>query len=306
MFLNRCGAMAAEETRFWVQVMEAGFGATPEARGFRRVSPRLYRLEGDGIVWEQFTYRGSEGNPNCLREGHGAVIPGSEELYRKAFGGNPKEFGLLPLRHHRGGRYYDLVGTIESLHDWKEREDRRARRSKTWVRKIWRTFRPLPHYQLYSKEPHYSMHFNAEVGGWYLRQLSVEELAALMSRYWVEYVWEWKLKNWLTFDNVVDDVYSNKNAGGQHCLQNALYNHFAGRHEEARYFFLKIVRLGEMTIAELREKFEASPPGALDAYSEDDPERETRLLEICKSHKRSNERDAMRARRLAAALDLAV
>ncbi|MYJ70967.1 MAG: hypothetical protein F4092_04185 [Rhodospirillaceae bacterium] len=62
--------MAAEETRFWVQVMEAGFGATLEARGFRRVSPRLYRLEGDGIVWEQFTYRVSKGNPNSLREGH--------------------------------------------------------------------------------------------------------------------------------------------------------------------------------------------------------------------------------------------
>ena len=58
LFQYRCGAMAAEETRFWVQVMEAGFGATLEAHGFRRVSPRLYRLEGDGIVWEQFTYRG--------------------------------------------------------------------------------------------------------------------------------------------------------------------------------------------------------------------------------------------------------
>ena len=298
--------MAAEETRIWVQVMEAGFGATLEAHGFRRVSSRLYRLEGEGIVWEQFTYRGSKENPNCLREGHGAVIPGSEELYRKAFGDNPKELGLLPLRHHRGGRYYDLVGTIESLHDWKEQEDRRARRPKTWLGELWRTFRPVPHYQLYSKEPHYSQHFNAEVGGWYLRQLSVEDLAALMSRYWIEYVWEWKLSRRLTFQNVVDDVYSNENARGHHCLLSALYNHLAGRDEEARKYILTLVRLGEMTIAELREKFEASPPSALLKYSEDDPEREARLIEICESHKRWRGREAMQARRLAAAIDIEI
>ena len=298
--------MAAAEKSLWVQVMEAGFGATLEAHGFRKVSPRLYRLEGDGITWEQFTYRGSKENPSCLCEGHGAVIPGSVELYRKAFGDNPKEFGLRPLRHHQGGRYYDLVGTIESLHDWKEGEDNKARQPKTWLGKLWRTFRPDPYVQLYSKEPHYFKHFNADGGSWHLRELSVEELAARMSRYWVENVWEWQLSRELTFQDVVDRVYSDENAGGHHCLQNALYNHLAGRHEEARYYIFKLVRLGEMPIAEYRETFEASPPRALERYAEDDPERETRLLEICKSRKRWNEREAMQARRLAAAIDLEV
>ena len=298
--------MAAEETRLWVQVMEAGFGATLEAHGFRRVSPRLYRLEGDGIVWEQSTYRRVKGNPNSLCEGHGAVIPGSVELYRKAFGDNPKEFGLRPLRDHQGARYYDLVGTIESLHDWKEREDNSARQPKTWLGKLWRTFRPDPYVQLYSKEPHYFKHFNADGGSWHLRELSVEELAALMSCYWVEYVWEWKLSKELAFQDVVDRVFSNEDAGGHHCLDNALYNHLAGRREKTRYYIVKLVRQGEMTTAELREKFDASPPPALREYSEDDPERETRLIEICKSHKRWNEREAMQARRLAAAIDLEV
>ena len=297
---------AAEETRLWVQVMEAGFGATLEAHGFRKVSPRLYRLEGDGIVWEQSTYRGVKGNPNSLCEGHGAVIPGSVELYRKAFGDNPKEFGLRPLRDHQGGRYYDLVGTIESLHDWKEREDNSARQPKTWLGKLWRTFRPDPYVQLYSKEPHYFKHFNADGGSWHLRELSVEELAALMSRYWVEYVWEWQLSRELTFQDVVDRIFSSEDVSLNRCLEWALYNHLAGRRDKARNYIMKLVRQGEMTIADLRGNFDASPPGALDVYSEDDPERETRLLEICKSHKRSNERAAMQARRLAAAIDLDV
>ncbi len=296
--------MAAKS--LWVQVMEAGFGATLEARGFRRVSPRLYRLEGDGIVWEQFTFRGFKGHPNCLREGHGAVIPGSDELYRKAFGDNPGEFGLRPLRHHWGGRYYDRVGTIEWLYDWKEGEADTARRPKTWLGKIWRTFRPLPHYQLYSKEPHYSQHFNAEIGGWYLRELSVEELAALMSRYWVEYVWEWHLSRRLTFQNLVDLDFSYEPKRLNGSILCALYNHLAGRREMSLGHIMEMIRLGEMTMADLREKFEASPPSALLKYSEDDPEREARLLKICKSHKRSNERAAMQARRLATALDLEV
>ena len=68
----------------------------------------------------------------------------------------------------------------------------------------------------------------------------------------------------------------------------------------------EMIRRGEMTIAEIRKEMEASPPTALLEYSEDDPEREARLLKICKSHRRHNERAAMQARRLAAALDLEV
>lgn len=298
--------MAAQEKTLWVQVMEAGFGATLEARGFRRVSPRLYRLEGEGIVWEQFTYRGFKEFPNCLREGHGAVIPGSEELYRKAFGDNPKELGLSPLRHHQGGRYYDLVGTIESMHDWKEIEDIRARRPKTRLGKLWRTFRSRPNIQLYSKEPHYSKHYNVDGGSWHLRELSVEELADLMSRYWVEYVWEWNLSKELTFQNVVDLVYSNEDTGGHHCLHHALYNHLAGRREMSWYYIMNLIRQGEMTISDFRKKFEASPPRALQEYSDDDPERERKLMGICESHKRNRDKEAMLARRLAAALDIEV
>ena len=297
--------MAAEKS-LWVQVMEAGFGATLEAHGFRRISPRLYRLEGDGIVWEQFTYRGSKENPNCLCEGHGAVIPGSVELYRKAFGDNPREFGLRPLRHHRGARYYDRVGTIESLHDWKEREDNSARQPKTWLGKLWRTFRPDPTVQLYSKEPHYFKHFNADGGSWHLRELSVEELAGLMSRYWVEYVWEWRLSRRLAFQDLVDLDFSHEDTGSTGSILCALYNHLAGRREKSLGYIMKLIRLGEMTIAELREEFEASPPPALLKYSEDDPERETRLIDICKKHKRWREKEAMWARRLAVAIDFEV
>ena len=298
--------MAAKEKSLWVQVMEAGFGATLEAHGFRRVSPRLYRLEGDGITWEQFTFRGVKGNPDSLCEGHGAVIPGSVELYRKAFGDNPKEFGLRPLRHHMGGRYYDLVGTIESLHDWKEGEDNRARQPKTWLGKFWQAFRPYSHYQLRSRERHYSQHFKADGGSWHLRELSVAELADLMSRYWVEYVWDWYLTKRLTFQDVVDLSFSDEVFYGSNYLEDALYNHLAGRHERSRYYIMDLVRKGEMTVAELREKFNASPPAALRDFSEDDPEREKRLIEICESHKRHNERKAMRARRLADAIGLEV
>ena len=298
--------MAAQEKSLWVQVMEAGFGATLEAHGFRRVSPRLYRLEGDGIVWEQLTYRGVKGNPNSLCEGHGAVIPGSVELYHKAFGDNPKEFGLSPLRHHKGGRYYDLVGTIESLHDWKEREDRRARQPKTWLGKLRRTFRPDPYVQLYSKEPNYYKHYNADGGSWHLRELSVEGLADLMSRYWVECVWEWRLSKELTLQDVADLNFSHEHVGSFHCLHHALYNHLAGRHEVARNYIMRLILRGETTIAELREKFEASPPRALDGFSDDDPEREKLLIEICESHKRSRAKEAMWARRLATALDIEV
>ena len=298
--------MTAEETRFWVQVMEAGFGATLEAHGFRRVSPRLYRLEGDGIVWEQFTFRGFKGHPNCLREGHGAVIPGSDEIYRKAFGDNPREFGLHPIRHHWGGRHYDRVGTIEWLHDRKEQEDRRARRPKTWLGKLWRAFRPDPYVQLDSKEPHYSQHFNAEIGGWYLWELSVEELAGLMSRYWVEYVWEWHLSRRLAFQDLVDLDFSHEDTGSFGCLHCALYNHLAGRRERSRGYIMKLIRLGETTIAHIREEFEASPPPALLKYSENDPERERRLIEICKKRKQRREKESMWARRLAAAIDLEV
>ena len=298
--------MAAKEKSLWVQVMEAGFGATLEAHGFRRISPRLYRLEGDGITWEQFTFRGVKGNPNSLCEGHGAVIPGSVELYRKAFGDNPKEFGLRPLRHHKGGRYYDLVGTIESLHDWKEREDNRAREPKTWLGKFWQAFRPYSHYQLYSKEPNYYKHHNADSGSWHLRELSVEELADLMRRYWVEYVWEWYLSKRLTFQDVADLSFSHEHVGSFHCLNWALYNHLAGRRKKSRGYIMKLIRLGEMTVSEIREEFEASPLRALRDYSEDDPERERRLIEICKHHKRLRDEEAMWARRLADAMDLAL
>ena len=98
--------MAAAEKTLWVQVMEAGFGATLEAHGFRRVSPRLYRLEGDGIIWEQFTFRGPRGYLNTIREGHGAVVAGADELFRRAYGDRPQDFDIYPIRNRYCGRRY--------------------------------------------------------------------------------------------------------------------------------------------------------------------------------------------------------
>ena len=150
------------------------------------------------------------------------------------------------------------------------------------------------------------MYFNVEVGSWHLMELSVEELAALMSRYWVEYVWEWRLSRRLAFQDLVDLDFSHEDTGSTGSILCALYNHLAGRREKSLGYIMKLIRLGEMTIAELREEFEASPPPALLKYSEDDPERETRLIDICKKHKRWREKEAMRARRLAAAIDFEV
>ena len=127
-----------------------------------------------------------------------------------------------------------------------------------------------------------------------------------MSRYWVEYVWEWHLSRRLTFQDLVSLDFSYEPTELNGSILCALYNHLAGRREMSLGHIMEMIRLGEMTIADLREKFEASPPSALLKFSEDDPEREAKLLKICKSHKRSNERRAMQARRLAAALDLEV
>ena len=106
--------MAAAEKSLWVQVMEAGFGATLEAHGFRRVSPRLYRLEGDGITWEQFTYRGPKGYLNAIREGHGAVVDGLDELFRRAYGDRPQDYNVYPIRNGYCGRQYHAYGAIDS------------------------------------------------------------------------------------------------------------------------------------------------------------------------------------------------
>ena len=147
--------MAAKEKSLWVQVMEAGFGATLEAHGFRRVSPRLYRLEGDGIVWEQFTYRGIEGSLNTIREGHGAVFAGADEIFRRAYGDRPQEYGIYPILNRFCGRRYHSWGTIGNDYQFmdvradekRQREVDAARRrfdeARPWTRRR-RGRRPVP------------------------------------------------------------------------------------------------------------------------------------------------------------------
>ena len=296
--------MAAKEKSLWVQVMEAGFGATLEAHGFRRVSPRLYRLEGDGLYWEQFTYRGFKEYPNCIREGHGVVVAGSKEIYRKAFGDDPREFGRYPIRQHCGGRHYDLYGTIRETHDWKHSEERSARRPKTRLGKIWRAFFPDRPVWLENEIKYCAYYHKVDGDSWHLFDLTVEDLADMMIRYWVEYVWEWYISKRLTVLDLAELDFSNGFSSPAHSLNWALYNHLAGRHEKSRYYLANIIRQGEMTIADFRKKLEASPPPALLEYSEGDPEREIRLLEICELHKRRRDKEAMWARRLAAAIDL--
>ena len=294
--------MAAAEKSFWVQVMEAGFGATLEAHGFRRVSPRLYRLEGDGVIWEQLTYRGYNGFPNSVRDCTGAVIPGSEEIFQKAFGKNPRAWEMLPLRHWEGGRRYDTSTSIAQCHDDLERERLNAREPKTRLGRILRFNRPRSIVQLHDKiKKNYLLWYD---GCWVLGDLSVEELADLMSRYWVEYVWGGHLSNSFTLRDLVDRIARAEPCWRIYDVDDALYNHLAGRHEIARNYLMYAIRLSEMTFREIRDRTEKYPSRVLREMSEDDPAREDTIVKICKAHEERAERYAMQARRLAAVLDI--
>ena len=347
--------MVAKETRLWVQVMEAGFGATLEAHGFRKVSPRLYRLEGDGITWEQFTYRGSKGFLNTIREGHGAVVAGADELFRRAYGDRPLDFDIYPIRNRYCGRRYHAYGTIDSAfesvglrgslapqseaaallrsYDGMRRKYEESRARSRWQRLLrflsLNRGRKLPSRNLEKITPHYRRNWHAYdanfwcIGGTPLdrwgdsepyvpSRTDLEELARLLSRFWNEIVWTFRIGRQLSiYDRAVEEFYRPP-SGSWFDVDSALFNHLAGRHELARAHIAHAIERSRMTLAEVRDYWAEHEPDFLERQPSDygtpewDMYPEDLAVLRCERGLEHCRKSAENARRLAAAIGLRV
>ena len=337
---------AAEETRLWVQVMEAGFGATLEAHGFRRVSPRLYRLEGDGITWEQFTYRGPKGFLNTIREGNGAVVAGLDEIFRRAYGDRPQDYRLLPIRNNFCGRPYHSWGTIgydyqfmDTLADEERQREvdalrRRFDEARPWTRRE-RFLRFFGHERRPARDlmkitPHYRRHDYAyDVDYWIVgdtelfRDIDSEpyvpspsdlkELADLLSFFWTEVTWRFGMGKRLSIYDYAVEIYSRPpDEAGYFEEDSALFNHLAGRHDLARAHVLHAIECSRMTPAQARAHLEDDSPEFLERRPSDygtpewDMDPEERADLRCKRWLEHRRKAAVEARRLAAAIGLKV
>ena len=347
--------MAAAEKSLWVQVMEAGFGATLEAHGFRRVSPRLYRLEGDGITWEQFTYRGPKGYLNAIREGHGAVVDGLDELFRRAYGDRPQDYNVYPIRNGYCGRQYHAYGAIDSAfesvglkaHEAPESEaaalmrryDEMLRKyEESRVRSRWARLRRFLRLDggrnrlsrdLRKITPHFQRNWHAYdanfwcIGGSPLdrwsdsepfvpSQTELEELAGLLSRFWTEFVWTFRIGRQLSiFDCAVEEF----NRPPDHYWfdeDSTLFNQLAGRHDRARAHVLHAIEGSRMTLAQVRAHLEKNNPEFLERRPSDyntpewDMDPEDLAVLRCKRWLEYGRKAAVEARRLAAAIGLRV
>ncbi len=355
MFQNRYIAMAAKEKSLWVQVMEAGFGATLEAHGFRRVSPRLYRLEGDGIVWEQFTYKGPKGYLNAVREGHGAVVAGADELFRRAYGGRPQDYRVYPIRNGFCGRQYHAYGAIDSAFEGvgskahrapeseaaallRSYDEMRRRYEESRARSRWPWLRRFPQLNrdrnrldsdLEKFTPHFHRNWHACdanywcIGGTLLHRWSdsepyvpsqseLEELAALLSRFWTEFVWTFRIGRQLSIQDRAVEEYNRIPKNCWFDDQSTLFNHLAGRHEQARAHVLHAIECGRMTPAQVRAHLEEDSPELLEPQPSDygtpewDMEPEDLAVLRCQRWLEHRRKAAVEARRLAAAIGLRV
>ncbi|MCY3831140.1 MAG: hypothetical protein OXF89_18590 [Rhodospirillaceae bacterium] len=347
--------MAAREKSLWVQVMEAGFGATLEAHGFRRVSPRLYRLEGDGIVWEQFTYRGPKGYLNAIREGHGAVVDGLDEMFRRAYGGRPQDYNVYPVRNGYCGRQYHAYGAIDSVlesvglkahrapegeaeallrsYDEMRRQYEESRDRSRWarLRRFLRLDRRRKHFSrnLEKITPHFQRNWHAYdanfwgIGGspmdrlcdseqFVPSQTELEELAGLLSRFWTELVWTYRIGRQLS---IHDRAVAEFNRPPRHCWfdrGSTLFNHLAGRHDLARSHVMHAIECGRMTPAQVRAHLEEHRPEFLEREPSDygtpewDMDSEDLAVLRCKEWLEYRRKAAVEARRLAAAIGLTV
>ena len=347
--------MAAAEKTLWVQVMEAGFGATLEAHGFRRVSPRLYRLEGDRIIWEQFTFRGPRGYLNTIREGHGAVVAGADELFRRAYGDRPHDFDIYPIRNRYCGRRYHTYGTIDSAfeavglkgfdalqseaaallrsYDGMRRKYEESRARSRWQRLLrflsLNRGRKLPSRNLEKITPYFQRNWHAYdanfwcIGGTPLdrwgdsepfvpSRTDLEELAGLLSRFWTEIVWTFRIGKQLSiYDRAVEEFYRPP-SGSWFDVNSALFNHLACRHELVRAHVKHAIEYSRMPLAQVHDHLKAHHPDFLERRNIDfgtpewDMDPEDLAVLRCELWLKNCGKAAENARRLAAAIGLRV
>ena len=290
--------MAAKEKSLWVQVMEAGFGATLEAHGFRRVSPRLYRLEGDGITWEQFTYRGLPSVPGSFREGFGLVVPGADEIYREAFGRR--------MTIHYGGRVYltRFIGGIDSMSELTEYI--RMRDSIFWS--IFYSIRPnffaKKHY-LESRTRHFGVYYNSPY--WHPRGEFLEEVAKIMSNLWIEFVWKKGINDELSLLKIAQKNYGLDRLGKKFFNDYAIiFNYLAGDIDMARRYLLDTIRFENMDEREIALFFTADDPYYAKGLRHSDPAVLEHLQQNVERAKGNAVQLADQARKLAKVLDIAI
>ena len=297
--------MAEREKPLWVQVMEAGFGETLEAHGFRKRSPGVYRLDGDGLYWEQFTYRGYNKDANSFQEAHGTFVFNSEELFHK-FIGFPKKFDIIPIRYTLEGRRYDMGGSIADSHEIDQYQAYHSRSSVAFFGKLLDMFRGEKPYWLYDIAKHYCMDISTGNRYWSSLDCPVEEVAGEMSKYWTKHVWENDISKCRTIYDLACCKFNGSLEHTHRNVENALYNHLAGRHEATRSYLEATLQKGRNTLVEIMGELEENSPAGLRQYDEEDPGSEYYLVKIARIRQRDYRRWADAARRLADGIGLRV
>ena len=291
--------MAAKEKSLWVQVMEAGFGATLEAHGFRRVSPRLYRLEGDGIAWEQFTYKGLPDIAGSFREGYGGVIPGADEIYRAAFG--------QPMTIYFGGRKY-IFGFIGSLHystdliEYLETDQSRLSRIYKSVKRV---FWPDDRYFLEKKTPYFGVLFRKDY--WHTNGDSLENVASDLSKLWIEYIWTDNLERKQSLREIIKSRYGEDNLGRRSFDDYAIIlNYLDGNQDLARRYLLHAIDHANLSEREMTKRVMESYEHLLHEDETSDPDIFPTIESETERWLKNAAWNGDRARKLAAVLDIAV
>lgn len=291
--------MAAQEKTLWVQVMEAGFGATLETHGFRKISPRLYRLEGDGVTWEQFTYRGLPDIAGSFREGYGGTVAGADEIHRAAFG--------RPMSMYHGGRRY-LYGFIGSLRyatdfiEYFETDRSRLRQIyKSIKQSLWRDERHF----LEKKTPYFGILFKK--GYWHTNGDSLEDVATDLSKLWLEYVWTDHLERQQSLREIVRLKHGEGRLGKRFFDDWAtILNYLAGNRDLARRFLLHAIHCANLSEPEMTQIVVEDDEYLLHEDESSDPDIFPTIESAVRKSLKLAAREGDRARKLASVLDISL
>lgn len=297
--------MSEKQKSLWVRVMEAGFGDTLKAHGFVKISPRLYRLEGEGLHWEEFTFQGVPTAENSFREGYGLVAHGAAEIYEAAYG--------KPLISHFGGRkftkgWYGTIGIATEGFDAHEASKPLFSSLSAFRYNLRNLFRSTIGHYLDRASPYFELHYMNGAEYWRTGGDELERVAAELSKYWIRHIWKGRLEKKRTIGDVAEIHYGKINTyGGNFDPHPVVFNHLAGNEELARQFLMQPIHIANMTEREMKSFLLWRNPGGFRLTDDADRTDERGHIDYAVHHWMLDAPSAAeRARNLAKALNYSV
>lgn len=163
------------------RLLALGFGAHLKSLGFKPISRRCYRLDGDRIAWEFLAYPYKDGRvfPDMFSEATGLVFPELDDVMDRVFGYNSRV-------NYSGRRYtYSVMTIADGLR--KEQDEARENHKPSLFERIREIFADIRRVEPLHPD-HVSWAMGARNEGWHPRDLD-KEWVAMFTELWDRYVW---------------------------------------------------------------------------------------------------------------------